>query len=105
MDEDQPELNQTPDQGSNTKPPISTLVGLVIAFVPSVLVHLFRHTRQDEYLWLAFSLSVVCCSISSFLLVRHRIIKAMILALVLFILNVVISLFLGCGALIGGPLF
>lgn len=80
------------------------ILGLFLAFVPALIFlslansHVLAGNHLGNTFWAAFLVSVVCCFVSSFLLVRHQTLWAIIVGFLFFWLNAMISCLLGCGA-------
>lgn len=96
------QINQPqPDNPDGKKPTESGVAGLFLAFVPSLLLIALKNTRGGSGLWVAFGISIVCCFASAFLLVRHKVWWAILLAILFFFINGAISFLFGCAAVIG----
>jgi hypothetical protein len=92
-----------PDEQDKTKK--HSALALLLAFAPSfMLLGVFTftgHTSHPAIILAALCCaSAVCCVVSAFLLFRHNIWWATLTALVFFLLNLAISFFLGCGAVL-----
>jgi hypothetical protein len=94
------EPNKPANKSSNR-----AIAGLILAFMPSAImltlggVTAFRDGHSNLFL-IAAIVSVVCCFTSSFLLFRHKTTWAIVIGVLFVLLNAVISLFLGCAALL-----
>jgi len=76
---------------------------LLLAFLPSLIfLLLLKKILSHPVPWmlpLLCLVAVICCFTSSFLLLPRRPILATFVALLFFVLNVVISVFIGCSSL------
>jgi hypothetical protein len=98
------EPNQT-QQNKPGKPKRHSALALALAFVPSfMLLGVFTftgHTNHPAIILAALCCaSAVCCIASAALLFQHNVWWATLIALVFFLLNLIISFFLGCGAML-----
>ena len=98
------ELNQTKPKEPDKKGKSSALA-LVLAFAPSFMllgVATFTgHTNHPAIILAALCCaSAVCCIVSATLLFQHNVWWASLIAVMFFLLNLVISFFLGCGAML-----
>jgi hypothetical protein len=75
-----------------------TTGGLVLAFIPSILILLLRH-RDGAFLAPACAFSIACCFTSAFMLIRRATVWSVVLGIVFLLLNLAISLLLGCVAI------
>jgi multidrug transporter EmrE-like cation transporter len=88
------------------KPPRRLLpLALVLAFCPAafclILVRMqISGVRVGIYCAVAAVLGVVCCTVSSIILFKRHTTTAIVFGVLLAIVNVVISLFLGCASLL-----
>jgi hypothetical protein len=83
------------------------VLALVLAFLPAALVLVIGTTSGQNgppalVLWSTAAVSVVCCFISSFMLIRRKAVWAIVLGIVFLLLNMVISFFVGCVAVLKG---
>jgi hypothetical protein len=83
----------------------SFTLALVLAFVPSfMLLGVFTFTGHPNHSAIILAAlccaSAVCCIVSAFLLFQRNVWWATLIALAFFLLNLVISFFLGCGAIL-----
>jgi hypothetical protein len=104
---DEPNQVQPNKPNGNTKSPA---LGLILAFVPSVIVlstitfgadSLLKKTPDATgrvILWAACFASVVCCFVASFVLFRRKTAYAVFGGIVFLFLNAVISFLFGCAA-------
>jgi hypothetical protein len=76
----------------------STMVGLVLAFVPSALILVLIKSDGGNYLVPACIISIICCFTSSFMLFSRGTGWSVFLGLTFLVLNVAIAFFLGCTA-------
>jgi len=93
------------------KPPHRPLaLALVLAFMPSVIaLLLFSLKLSNSQLAAscgpAAAVSLVCCAASSIMLFKRNTTAALVFGVLLCLLNVVISLGLGCAALLSNTSF
>ena len=95
--EQEPIQKQT-DERSGVK-----IAGLFLAFVPSALILFIIQLRVGDdrgFLGIAFVLSVICCFASSFMLFRRGTVWSIVFGVIFLLLNLLISVFLGCVSLI-----
>jgi len=99
-----PEPTKTNEPNGKWKSPKLTILGLFLAFVPSVfLLLLFNDSVHGNMFFVAtFSVSIVCCFVSSSLFFRYKAGWAFLTGFLFLILNAAISFLLGCCAVIGG---
>jgi hypothetical protein len=102
MDEEPKQSNEPNRKGSG-----KVILGLFLAFVPSMICLSLNNapilgSRSGNMFWLACGVSVVCCFASAALLCRQKFAWALIIGLMFFCLNAVISFALGCGAILSG---
>ncbi len=93
------------------KPPSkSPVFALVLAFLPAALVLAIGTTSGQNgpragVLWSISAVSAVCCFASSFMLVRRKTGWAIALGILFLLLNMGISFFVGCVAVLKGMNF
>jgi hypothetical protein len=101
-------MNDEPNQTQHHKPVKTnrhSALALALAFAPSFMmlcVLTFNgHTNHPAIILAALCCaSAVCCIASAALLFQHDVWWASLIAVVFFLLNLVISFFLGCGAML-----
>jgi hypothetical protein len=81
------------------------VLGIFLAFVPAMIFlslkdKPFLGTHQGGMFGLACGVSILCCLVSSFALFRYKAEWVIVVGLMFFLLNVVISFALGCGAIL-----
>ena len=81
-----------------------TVLALVLAFVPSMIFLSLKDTPilssgHGAAFKLAFVVSLACCFISSSLLFRRKVGWAIVVGILFFFLNAIISFMLGCAAI------
>jgi len=103
----------------STQPPLlpvdkprskSPALALVLAFLPAALVLVIGTTSGQNgpragVLWSISAVSAMCCFVSSFMLVRRKTGWAIVLGILFLLLNMGISFFVGCVALLKGMNF
>ena len=99
---DEPNQTQHHQPGKTNR---HSALALTLAFAPSfMLLGVFTfngHTNHPAIILAALCCaSAVCCLVSAYLLFQHDIWWATLIALVFFLLNLLVSFFLGCGALL-----
>jgi hypothetical protein len=85
------------------KSPKTAILGLFLAFVPALIFLSLKDKPWGNYgntFWVACGVSIVCCFVSSSMLLRHRAVWAILVGILFFALNAVISFLLGCGAVL-----
>jgi len=100
---DEPNQSQPDDPNKKKKSPTLAITGLFLAFVPSIFFLALKDKPWGNYgytFWVACGVSLICCFVASFLLCRHKTIWAIVLGILFFALNFVISILLGCGAIL-----
>ncbi|HEY5345265.1 MAG TPA: hypothetical protein VIK62_02855 [Verrucomicrobiae bacterium] len=83
----------------------SSALALLLAFMPSFMLlgvlTITGHTNHPAIIFAALCCaSAVCCIVSAFLLFQHNVWWATLIALTFFLLNLGVSFFLGCGAIL-----
>ena len=79
----------------------------MLAFLPAALVLAIGTTSGQNglsalVLWSISAVSMICCFVSSFMMVRRKTGWAIALGILLLLLNVAISFFVGCVAVLKG---
>src|SRR4051812_1690850 len=78
------------------------IAGLFLAFIPSALIlFLIKNSNANNLkntVAAAFTFTVICSFASSFMLFRRGTVWSIVFGVIFLILNLVISLFLGCVA-------
>jgi|SRR6185312_7539644 hypothetical protein len=85
----------------------SPVFALVLAFLPAAIaLALGLSSGQDGpsaiVLWSICAVGVVCCFTSSFMLIRRKAVWAIVLGILFLLLNMGISFFVGCVAVLKG---
>jgi hypothetical protein len=101
-------MSDEPNQIQQNKPGKTkkhSALALVLAFAPSFMLlgvlTFTGHTNHPAIILAALCCaSAVCCIISAFLLFQHNVWWATLIALAFFLLNLLISFFLGCGVIL-----
>ncbi len=83
---------------------VQTIVGLVLAFVPSAIFLSLKNGDRADSLAPACLFSLICCFISSSMLFHRGAIWSVLLGMLFLMLNLAIGFFLGCAALVGGSI-
>lgn len=83
---------------------------LALAFFPAALVLVVgafggQSGPDQSVIWIVCGVCLVCCFVSSFLLFRQRTVWSIVCGLCFLILNLGISLFAGCVAIVKGMRF
>jgi len=101
-------MSDEPNQAQHNKPGKTnrhSALALVLAFAPSLMMlgvlTFSGHTNHPAIILAALCCaSAVCCLVSAALLFQHDVWWATLIAVVFFLLNLLVSFFLGCGALL-----
>jgi uncharacterized membrane protein len=88
------------------KPKSSPLIPLLLGFTPAAILiavvngvgHMVSNAEQNEVLWVACVVSIICCFISSGMLFERKTGGAIAGAFLLMFLNAFIAFFFGCCA-------
>lgn len=99
---EEPNQNQPNEPEKMERPSGLAILGLFLAFVPSLLMLSLQQSNRygASGLGTACVISIICCFTSAFLLIRHNTWWAILIGLVFILINLAISFLFGCVAVL-----